>query len=61
MKERYLSKTCNVTFVYLSKCNIKQPGIFGNSKKKVFVNRSSGHGGQGGHEVVGGHGFGHGR
>ena len=41
MKERYLSKTPNVTFVYLSKCNIKLPGIFGNSKKKVFVNRST--------------------
>ena len=29
-----MSKTPNVTFVYLSKCNIKLPGIFGNSKNK---------------------------
>ena len=36
MKERYLSKTPNVTFVYLSKCNIKLPGIFGNSKKRFL-------------------------
>ena len=43
MKERYLSKTPNVTFVHLSKCNIKLPGIFGNSKKRFFVNRSTGH------------------
>ena len=33
MKERYLSKTPFLTFVYLSKCNTKLPGIFGNSKK----------------------------
>ena len=32
-KERYLS---NVTFVYLSKCNIKLPVFFGNSKKRFF-------------------------
>ena len=36
MKERYLSKTPNVTFVYLSKCNIKLPGFFGNSKKRFL-------------------------
>ena len=43
MKELYLSKTPNVTFVYLSKCYIKLPGFFGNSQKKVFVNWSNGH------------------
>ena len=43
MKERYLSKTPNLTFVYLSKCNIKLPCIFGNSKKKKFLNRSNAH------------------
>ena len=32
MKERYLSKTPNITFVYLSKCNIKLPVFFGNPK-----------------------------
>ena len=36
MKERYLSKTPNVTFVYLSKCNIKLPGFLGNSKKRLL-------------------------
>ena len=36
MKERYLSKTTNVTFVYLSKCNVKLPGIFGNPKKRFL-------------------------
>ena len=36
MKERYLSKTPFLTFVYLSKCNIKLPGIFGNSKKRYL-------------------------
>ena len=36
LKERYLSKTPNVTFVYLSKCYIKLPGIFGNSKKRFL-------------------------
>ena len=36
MKERYLSKTPNVTFVYLSKCNTKLPDIFGNSKKRFL-------------------------
>ena len=36
MKERYLSKTPNVTFVYLSKCNIKLPCFFGNSKKRFL-------------------------
>ena len=36
MKEQYLSKTPNVTFVYLSKCNIKLPGFFGNSKKRFL-------------------------
>ena len=34
--ERYLSKTPNVTFVYLSKCNMKLPGVFGNSKKRFL-------------------------
>ena len=38
-----MSKTPNETFVYLSKCNIKLPCYFGNSKKKVFVNQSSAH------------------
>ena len=33
MKERYLSKTPFLTFVYISKCNINLPGYFGNSKK----------------------------
>ena len=36
MKERYLSKTPNVTFVYLSTCNTKLPGFFGNSKKCFY-------------------------
>ena len=36
MKERYLRKTPNVTFVYLSKCDIKLPSIFGNSKKRFL-------------------------
>ena len=36
MKERYLSKTPIVTFVYLSKFNTKLPGIFGNSKKRFL-------------------------
>ena len=36
MKEWYLSKTPNVTFVYLSKWNIKLPGLFGNSKKRFL-------------------------
>ena len=36
MKERYLSKTPNVTFVYISKCNINLPGYFGNSKKRFL-------------------------
>ena len=36
IKERYVSKTPNVTFVYLSKCNIKLPGFFGNSKTGFF-------------------------
>ena len=43
MRERYLSKTPFLTIVYISKCNINLPGFFGNSKKKVFVNRSSVH------------------
>ena len=34
MKEQYLSKTPNVTFVYLSKCNIKLFCFFGNSKNR---------------------------
>ena len=36
MKERYLSKTPFLTFVYLSKCNTKLPSIFGNSKKRFL-------------------------
>ena len=36
MNERYLSKTPNVTFIYLSKCNIKLPSIFANSKKRFL-------------------------
>ena len=36
MKERYLSETPNVTFLYLSKCNIKLPCFFGNSKKRFL-------------------------
>ena len=31
-KERYLNKAPLLTFVHLSKCNIKLPGILGNSK-----------------------------
>ena len=34
-KERYLSKTPFVTFIHLSKCNIKLPGIFGNVTQQV--------------------------
>ena len=41
MEEPYLSKTPFLTFVYLSTCNTKLPGIFGNSKKNVFMNWSS--------------------
>ena len=41
IKERYLSKTHFLTFVYLSKCIINLPCYFGNSKKRFFVNRSS--------------------
>ena len=37
------AKQIFLTFVYLSKCNTKLPYIFGNSKKNVFVNRSSVH------------------
>ena len=33
----------NVTFVYLSKCNIKLPGFFWKFQKKVFLNRSNVH------------------
>jgi len=33
MKERYLSKTPNVTFVHLSKCNIKLHGFLEIPKK----------------------------
>ena len=36
MKERYLSKTPFLTFVYLSKCNIYLPGCFRNSKKRFL-------------------------
>ena len=39
MKERYLSKTPYLTFVYLSKCNINLP-CFLDIPKKVFMNRS---------------------
>ena len=41
MKERYLSKTHFLTFVYLSKCIINLPCYFGNSKKRFFVKRSN--------------------
>ena len=41
MNERYLSKTPNVTFGYLSKCNKKLPVFFWKFQKKVFVNWSS--------------------
>ena len=36
MKERYLSETPFLLFVYLSKCNIKLSGYFGNSKKRFL-------------------------
>ena len=36
MKERYLSKTYLLTFVYISKCNINLPCYFGNSKKRFL-------------------------
>ena len=36
MKERFLSKTPFLTFVYISKCNINLPGYFGNSKKRFL-------------------------
>ena len=36
MKERYLSKTPFLIFVYISKCNINLPCYFGNSKKKFL-------------------------
>ena len=36
MKERHLSKTPFLTFVYISKCNINLPGYFGNSKKRFL-------------------------
>ena len=36
MKERYLSKTPFLTFVYISKCNINLPSYFGNSKKRFL-------------------------
>ena len=36
MKERYLSKTPFLTFVYISKCDINLPGYFGNSKKRFL-------------------------
>ena len=36
MKERYLSKTPFLTFVYISKCNINLPCYFGNSKKRFL-------------------------
>ena len=35
-KERFLSLAHFLTFVYLSKCNIKLPGYFGNSKKSFL-------------------------
>ena len=35
MKERYLSKH-EIYIIYLSKCNIKLPSIFGNSKKRFL-------------------------
>ena len=36
MKERYLSKTPFLTFVYISKCNKNLPGYFGNSQKRFL-------------------------
>ena len=36
-KERYLSKTPFLTFVYLSKCDTKLRGIFGNAKKSFSL------------------------
>ena len=36
MKERYLSKTPFLTFVYISKFNINLPCYFGNSKKRFL-------------------------
>ena len=36
MKERYLSKTPFLTFVYISKCNINMTCYFGNSKKRFL-------------------------
>ena len=41
MKERYLSKTPFLTFVYLSRYNINLPCIFGNFEGRFFMNRSS--------------------
>ena len=37
MKEWYLSKTPFLTFVYLSKCDTKLRGIFGNAKKSFSL------------------------
>ena len=36
MKERYLSKTPFLTFVYISKCDINLPCYFGNSQKRFL-------------------------
>ena len=43
MKERYLSKTPIIKFVYLSKCNMILPCIFWKFLMKVFMNLSSIH------------------
>ena len=39
----FLSKTPFLTFVYLSICNTKLPGILGNQKKDIFMCWSSIH------------------
>ena len=41
MKERYLSKTPFLTFVYLSKCNINLPCFFGNFQKRFLWTSST--------------------
>ena len=40
LQNRWFPELNEGTFGYLSKCNIKLPGIFRNSKKKFFMNRS---------------------
>ena len=39
-----MSKTPNIAFIYLSKCNRKLPVFFWKFQKKVFVNRSTEYG-----------------